>query len=70
MKKLLLAALLFAGCTNAALVRGVDAGVSQISPEYRRYVESDPTLEPTTKEIRLRTLTALEELIAKAKADL
>ena len=56
------------GC-NAALVKGVDAGLSAVAPEYRSYVTADPNLDERSKAIRLRTLAELLALIEEAKKE-
>ena len=59
--------LAFSGCANAAFIRGVDAGVSTIGPEYRKYVETDAKLDAESKVLRLRTLDELIKLVGEAK---
>lgn len=68
MKKFLLALVLFSSsCVNATFVKGVDSGVAVIGPEYEAYVRADSTISQKTKDIRLKTLQSLIDLINEAK---
>jgi hypothetical protein len=56
------------GCRNMdPFVYGVDAGWEVIGPEYKRYVDRDPTIDNDSKLLRKRTAIRMDKLIAEAK---
>jgi hypothetical protein len=69
MKRFILAlsATVISSCACPSFVKGVNAGLSQIGPEYKAYVQADPNLDEDSKKIRLRTLVELMHLLEEAK---
>ena len=51
-----------------AFLDGIEAGWEVIGPEYKAYLEADPTISDETKAIRLDTANGMDRLIAKEKA--
>jgi hypothetical protein len=48
-------------------VRAVDGYTKVILPDYRNYVNADPSLSPDTKRIRIQTADKFQELVDAAR---
>ncbi len=65
---ILVISMVIVGCAaNQDFVRSVDGYTRVILPDYKNYVQKDPTLSDDTKRIRIQAADKFQELVDSAK---
>lgn len=59
--------LFFSGCACPSFVKSVDGHTTTILPAYIKYVETDASLDPGSKRIRIRSAEQFQQLVDEAK---